>query len=107
MKNIIIEDNNYLNKFFHKEKKYELFIKNEINNTELLIKEKPYKIKIVKGCKYHNKTIWEYKIPLEENLNCRVAYIIEGNDIIVFFISTTIIKSKFTKLVTDFLKGRA
>lgn len=106
MKNIIIEDNNYLNKFFHKEKKYELFIKNQISNTETLIKEKPYKIKNVKGCKYHNKTIWEYKIPLEENLSCRVAYIIESNDIIIFFISTTIIKLKFTKLVIEFLRNR-
>lgn len=105
MKNILIENNNYLNKFFHKEKKYELFIKNQINNTEMLIKERPYKIKTVRGCKYRNKTIWEYKIPLEENLSCRVAYIIENNNIIIFFISTTIIKIKFTKLVIDFLKN--
>lgn len=102
MNNIIIEENKHLERFFSHYKKYSDFIKNEIyTNILTMINEKPHKIKTVRGYKYREKTIYEYKIPLEVNLACRVAYIHEADNIIVFFISTTIIKREFTKLVAD------
>ena len=58
MKQIIIEDNSVLEKFFRRNRKYEEKIINEIQENLLsIIKEKAYKIKTVKGYKYEGKTI--------------------------------------------------
>ena len=65
-----------------------------------LINNNPHKIKKVRGYKYKGKTIYEYKIPLEAGLDCRVAYIFYKEEIIIFFISNIIIKNEFTKLVS-------
>ena len=100
MKQIIIEDNSVLEKFFRRNRKYEEKIINEIRENLLsIIKEKTYKIKTVKGYKYEGKTIYEYKIPLDKVFSCRVAYIYQEEKIIVFFISLTTIKHEFTKLI--------
>lgn len=104
-KEICIEENNSLEKYFSNNKKYEEFIKDEINNKILdIIRNTPHKIKTVRGYKYKEKTIYEYKIPLDKDLNCRVAYIYIENKILVFFISNTIRKNLFTRLVAN-LKG--
>lgn len=100
MYSVQIEENNLLEKFFRRNKKYEEYIKNEIhNNLMTIIEEKQYKIKTVRGYKYQAKTIYEYKIPLDKVFACRVAYIYQEENIIVFFISMTIIKNEFTKLI--------
>ncbi|HHD2754108.1 TPA: hypothetical protein ACOTG0_002954 [Clostridium perfringens] len=100
-KKIIIDNNVYLKRFFEHNKKYEEYIKSRIyNNTLELINNNPHKIKTVRGYKYKNKTIYEYKISLEPGLDCRVAYIFEGEEIRVFFISNIIKKNEFTKLVS-------
>lgn len=100
-KKIIIEENIYLEKFFEHNKKHEDYIKNRIYKGTLdLINNKPHKIKTVRGYKYKSKTIYEYKIPLEPGLDCRVAYIFDKEEIIIFFISNIIRKSEFTKLVS-------
>ena len=73
MKQIIIEDNSVLEKFFRRNRKYEEKIINEIQENLLsIIKEKAYKIKTVKGYKYEGKTIYEYKIPLDFIIKCYV-----------------------------------
>ena len=41
----------------------------------------------------------KYKIPLDRNTDCRAAYIHQGENIRVFFISNTIVKKEFTKLL--------
>lgn len=103
--NIIIEENNYLEKFFKHNIKYSEKLKNEINENILnIINEKPYKIKTVNKLKYNQKTIFEYKITLEKNFVCRVAYTKTEDNITVFYISTNIIKANFTKEVSK-LKG--
>lgn len=100
-KKIIIDDNVYLKKFFEHNKKHEEDIRSRIYNKTLdLINNNPHKIKTVRGYKYNNKTIYEYKIPLEPGLDCRVAYIFHGEEIIVFFISNIIRKNEFTRLVS-------
>ena len=75
-KKIVIEENIYLEKFFEHNRKYEDYIRNRIYKCTLdLINNNPHKIKKVRGYKYKSKTIYEYKIPLESGLDCRVAYI--------------------------------
>lgn len=104
-KKIIIDDNIYLKKFFEHNKKYEDYIRDRIdNNTLELINNNPHKIKTVRGYKYKGKTIYEYKIPLEPGLDCRIAYIFSGDQINVFFISNIIRKNEFVKLISK-LKG--
>ena len=99
-KEIIIEDNSVLNKFFRNNKKHETLIKNNItNHLPQLLDQQSYKIKTVAGCRYQGQTIYEYKIPLDKNTNCRVAYVHQGEAIVVFFISNTIVKREFTKLL--------
>ena len=69
-----------------------------------MINEKAYKIKDVNKLKYKGKTIYEYKIILDKYFVCRVAYIREDDNIILFYISTNIIKATFTKEISK-LKG--
>lgn len=100
-KKIVIEENSYLEKFFEHNRKHEDYIRNRIYKCTLdLINNNPHKIKKVRGYKYKGKTIYEYKIPLEAGLDCRVAYIFHKEEIIIFFISNIIIKNEFTKLVS-------
>lgn len=100
MHHITIEENSTLEKFFRRNKKYEEKIRNEIyDHIVSIIEEKAYKIKTVRGYKYEGKTIYEYKIPLDKVFACRVAYIHQEDELIVFFISLTIIKHEFTKLI--------
>lgn len=100
MFNITIEDNKSLKKFFKANSKYHDAIVSNINTIlPTLITDKPYKIKTAHGYKYKNHTIFEYKIKLDKYIDCRVAYTIENNNIIVFFISNTIIKKEFVKLL--------
>lgn len=103
--NIIIEENNYLEKFFRHNTKYSEKLKQEIySNILTMINEKPYKIKTVNRLKYNGKLIYEYKITLEKYFVCRVAYILDEDNVIVFYISTNTIKANFTKEVSN-LKG--
>ena len=100
-KKVIIEENVYLDKFFEHNRKHEEYIKNKIYNSTLdLINNNPHKIKKVRGYKYMGKTIYEYKIPLEPSLDCRVAYVFKQDEISIFFISNVVIKKEFTKLVS-------
>lgn len=98
---IIIEDNSHLKKFFRANGQYEDLIRQNIaEHLPTLLADKPYKIKTVAGCRYLGQTIYEYKIPLDKNTDCRVAYIRQNDDIRIFFISNTIVKKEFTKLLT-------
>lgn len=97
---IIIEENNILRKFFRANEQYEAMIRQNLQTVlPVLLSDKPYKIKTVAGYRYLGQTIYEYKIPLDKNTDCRVAYIHQGEDIRVFFISNTIVKKEFTKLL--------
>ena len=98
---IIIEDNSILKKFFRANAQYADVIRQNITeHLPVLLAEKPYKIKTVAGYRYMGQNFYEYKIPLDKNPDCRVAYIHQNDDIRVFFISNTIVKKEFTKLLT-------
>ena len=98
---LIIEENSIIKKFFRTNAQYEDLIRRNIAEyLPILLAEKTYKIKTVAGYRYLGQTIYEYKIPLDKNTDCRVAYIHQKDDIRVFFISNTIVKKEFTKLLT-------
>ena len=97
---INIEDNHIIRKFFRNNERFEDIIKSFLDQQlPVLLKDKTYKIKTVDGYKYQGKTIYEFKIPLDRNTNCRVAYIHSDDAIVIFFISTVIVKQQFTKLL--------
>ncbi len=98
--NIIIEENTALRKFFRANKRFEALIRHSlIEELPQLIKERPYKIKTCGHYHYLNQTIYEYKISLDSNTSCRVAYIQHDNEIRIFFITNTIVKEQFLKLL--------
>lgn len=99
MKEIVIEEGGVFKKFFEHHKAYEEKIKEKIYQTNELIANAPHKIKTVRFYKYLHKTIYEYKIPLDSHLDCRVAYIFLEDKIVFFYISTNILKATFTKEV--------
>ncbi|MBZ7964533.1 hypothetical protein [Campylobacter sp. 2457A] len=96
-KNIILENNSYLEKFFsHLKMDKESICEIICENTKTFINQAPHKIKQVKGHKYKDKTIYEYKLKLPKQAY-RLAYIFDGDDIRIFYISKTLIKADFTK----------
>lgn len=99
MKEIVIEENGVFKKFFEHHKDYEEKIREKISHIQELIANAPHKIKTVKNYKYLHKTIYEYKIPLDSHLDCRVAYIFLEDKILFFYISTNILKVTFCKEV--------
>lgn len=96
---IEIEDNSIFRKFFETHRVYEEKIRAKIAQTNELIANSPHKIKTVKNYKYLHKTIYEYKIPLDSHLDCRVAYVFVEDKILFFYISTNILKVTFCKEV--------
>lgn len=90
---IIIEKNNTLRKFFRANEQHEAMIRQNLQTVlPVLLSDKPYKIKTVAGYRYLGQTIYEYKIPLDKNTDCRVAYIHQGEDIRVFLSPTPLSK---------------
>ncbi|MGL4570759.1 MAG: hypothetical protein ACRCVJ_06820 [Clostridium sp.] len=102
-KKVIIEDNISFRKFFNKNENFKTkVLENIYLELPEIIKYKPHKIKTAYNFKYHNKTIYEYKIILDAYTNCRVAFIYEEDTILAFFISNIIIKREFVKLLSKF-----
>lgn len=97
--NINIEDNRYMEKFFHRFSQYEVEVKANIY-TKLpdIINNRPYKIKPAYHLKRGNQAIYEYKVVVK-NANFRAAYTQTGADVTVFFISDTTIKRQFVGLL--------
>lgn len=102
---VLIEKNRYLDKFFKVNIKYSEILKKEIEENILnIINQKPYKIKMINKLKYSNCNIYEYKIILDKNFTCRVAYIKNSSEIVVFYISKSIIQQEFIKEISTLKK---
>ena len=98
---ILISNNNDAEQKMAKLNELKEKLKQEIyDNILIIINERNYKIKDVHKLKYKGKTIYEYKIILNKYFVCRVAYIKDGDNIVVFYISTNIIKAIFTKEIS-------
>lgn len=98
---IRIDDNKYLDRFFKNFSRFEEGIKDNIDRIlPELIQFKPHKIKTAYHLKRNGHTIYEYKIVVNKS-DFRAAYTLVGNEIEVFFISSTTIKREFIKLLEN------
>lgn len=94
---ITLDKNNTMSSFFKKNKNFEEAIKTNIYNVlPDILHAKPHKIKPAYQLKRQGITILEYKIVVGKN-NFRTAFIINNNDINVFYITETTIKREFVK----------
>lgn len=88
-----------MRKFFSEYSMFEEEIKNNIYNIlPDIINFRPHKIKPAYDLKRKGHTIYEYKIVVNKH-KFRAAYILVGNDLELFFISTTTIKREFVKVL--------
>ncbi|MGL5822015.1 MAG: hypothetical protein ACRCYE_10435 [Sarcina sp.] len=102
MYKIFIEDNKHTRKFLKKYSKYASVIEENIKEVlPKLIVEKPYKIKTAYGYKYNGEVIFEYKIKLDNHLDCRAAYTKTDDELKIFYISHILIKKEFVKLLEN------
>ncbi len=100
--NIIYEDNTHLRKFFHHYAKYGTIIRNDISNHLIkLVEEDSYKIKTAGKMFYKSHRILEYKIVLDKDIFCRVAFTIVWNTIHIIFISDKIRKNTYCSLLAN------
>ena len=98
---VSIEDNKYMEKFFKTYAQYEDAIRDNIfNKLPDIINFRPHKIKAAYHLKRNNHTILEYKI-IVGNMNFRAAYTQIGNQINIFYISSTTIKRQFVQLLEN------
>lgn len=98
---ITIQENRYIKKFFSRFNMFEEAIKENIYHTlPEIIDTRPYKIKLAGHLKRGGKFIYEYKIVAKRS-DFRAAYIIEGHQIEVFFISSTTIKKEFVATLSS------
>ncbi|MGL6070572.1 hypothetical protein [Craterilacuibacter sp.] len=95
-----IDSNTYLDRFFRHFKSTEAQVKDNIyRELPQIIQHRPHKIKIAKHLKRNGRLIYEYKVALGHNINYRAAYTQDDQGVTVFFISDTLIKREFVKLL--------
>ena len=98
---ITIEDNKYMEKFFKSFPQYEEEVKENIyHKLPDIINHRPHKIKAAYHLKRNHHTILEYKV-IVKNMNFRAAYTQVGNEVNVFFISSTTIKRFFVSALEN------
>lgn len=94
-----IEQNKYMDKFFKNYPQYEQEVKDNIyHKLPDIINFRPHKIKPAYHLKRDGHTIFEYKV-IVNNMNFRAAYTQIGNEVNVFYISSTTIKRLFVGLL--------
>ena len=94
-----IDHNKYMDKYFKNYPKYEKEVRDNIQHKlPDIINFRPHKIKPAYHLKREGHTIYEYKV-IVSNMNFRAAYTKIGNEIDVFYISSTTIKRFFAALL--------
>jgi len=98
--NIVYESNTHLKKFFHHYAKHNAIIRNDISNRLIkLVEENSHKIKTAGKMRYKSHRILEYKIVLDKDIFCRVAFTVVENTIHIIFISDKIRKNVYYALL--------
>lgn len=99
---IIYDENRHLRTFFNKHRQSESAIRKDIaERLPRLITENSAKIKLANSLRFNGYKIHEYKIVADKELTCRVAYIYENGTVTIIFISETLIKRQFCKLLAS------
>ncbi|TIC83198.1 hypothetical protein [Crenobacter intestini] len=94
---VTIDPNKYIQRFFGKHSQLEADIRHNIQHTlPEIIEHRPHKIKPAYHLKRGNRTILEYKIVVGSH-NFRAAYTQDGEQVELFYITSTTIKREFVK----------
>lgn len=100
MMNITYSENRHLRKFFHLREQYQTIIYQDVRERlPLLIASQSIKIKTVRQFRCGGLKIYEYKIVAVKDAVFRLAYTYLNDTINVIYISQTIIKHQFCKLL--------
>lgn len=100
MIDVKIDNNKYMDRFFRHLKSGEAEVKENIyRELPQIIQHRPHKIKTASHLKRNGLPIYEYKVVLKHNINYRAAYTQDEQGVTVFFISGTLIKREFVKLL--------
>lgn len=98
--NIIYSENRHLRKFFHLHEQYQAIIYQDVRERlPNLIVNQSAKIKTARQLRCNGLKIYEYKIVAAKDAVFRLAYTYFNNTINVIYISQTIIKHQFCKLL--------
>lgn len=98
--NINYSDNRHLKKFFHLHQQYQSAIDQDVRyRLPQLVQSHSIKIKTAGRFRHNGLRIYEYKIVVAADAIFRLAYTVSDNNINVLFISQTIIKHQFCKLL--------
>ncbi|SKC31018.1 hypothetical protein CZ809_00496 [Photobacterium piscicola] len=98
--NITYSENRHLRKFFHLHNQYQAIICQDVRERlSQLIIQRSEKIKTARQLRCGGLRIFEYKIVVAKDAVFRLAYTYFNNTINVIFISQTIIKNQFCKLL--------
>ncbi|MEC6830546.1 hypothetical protein VXS06_02060 [Photobacterium toruni] len=102
MMNIIYSENRHLRKFFHLHEQYQSIICKDVRERlPKLIIAQSAKIKTAKQFRNNGLKIYEYKIIAAKDAVFRLAYTYSNDTINVIYISQTIIKQQFCKLLEN------
>ncbi|MBY3788028.1 hypothetical protein [Photobacterium carnosum] len=100
MMNITYSENRHLRKFFHLHEQYQTIIYQDVRERlPLLIASQSIKIKTARQFRCGGLKIYEYKIVAAKDAVFRLAYTYLNDTINVIYISQTIIKHQFCKLL--------
>lgn len=98
--NITYDENRHLRKFFHVHEQYQEIIFQDVRERlPRLIATQSVKIKTARQLQHNGLKIYEYKIIAAKDAVFRLAYTYSDNTINVIYISQTIIKHQFCKLL--------
>ncbi|MCD9465649.1 hypothetical protein [Photobacterium iliopiscarium] len=98
--NITYSENRHLRKLFHLHAQYQAIIYQDVRERlPLLISSQSIKIKTVRQLRNNCLKIYEYKIVAAKDAVFRLAYTYFNDTINVIYISQTIIKPQFCKLL--------
>lgn len=98
--NITYSENRHLRKFFHLHEQYQAIIHQDVRDRlPKLIISQSVKIKMARQLRNDGLKIYEYKIVAAKDAVFRLAYTYSNDTINVIYISQTIIKHQFCKLL--------
>lgn len=98
--NITYSENRHLRKFFHLHEQYQAIIYQDVRDRlPKLIISQSVKIKTARQLRNNGLKIYEYKIVAAKDAVFRLAYTYSNDTINVIYISQTIIKHQFCKLL--------
>ncbi|MEF9943508.1 MAG: hypothetical protein RR101_03245 [Burkholderiaceae bacterium] len=100
MLEVTIESNRHIDQFFRRFAATEAEVRDNVRHAlPEILRHRPHKIKTAYHLQRNGHPIHEYKIVLKHSINYRAAFTEIDQRVTVFFISDTLIKREFVKLL--------